>query len=231
MIRVDVRSPGIAGQVIDAMRDGAVVIQFPAVYVLVAAPTERGVSHLNGAKQRLSGKNYGTAIGSMDRFWSCVDRDTVPPGLGREALDALIGAFVRCRFAAADVHSSTMRAGTHQGLLLEAPWRPLFAEVEEAFAARAEPALFGGHRYTAPLCTSFNRSGDPDGSIVDRDVALRFAGERDIGLFVTCDERASSLGSYPIFAFGPGGVTVERRGPRLEELISRFPEPLRPSAI
>ncbi|MEQ1508480.1 MAG: hypothetical protein ABMB14_39985 [Myxococcota bacterium] len=226
---VDIHTPGLAGQVIDALRHDVVVLQLPPVYTLIAAPTSLGVTLLNRAKARQSGKNYGTAIGSIDRFWRCVTPGSTPPGLGVAAIGGLTGAFVRCRFAPHGTSTPTVRGGTHQGLLLGEPWRGLFRAVEDAWADRAEPDLFGGHAYTSVLCTSCNESGHPDGSIVGRSAALRFADQRRIGLMVTCDERATELGSYPIFAFGPSSVTIERTGPRLEALIDQLPAALRPT--
>lgn len=226
---VDIREPGVEDLVIDTFRHAIVVVQLPPVVVLIAAPTSLGVTLLNRAKGRLPDKNYGSAIGELSRFWSCADLLSLPDALRTPARVArLTGAFVRCAFADRGFQSPVMREGTHQGLLLDGPWRSLFTAVEASMADRAEPELWAGHRYTAPLITSCNESGHPDGSIVDRDIALAFARQRGIGLFLTCEDRWASSGSYPIFSFTRNGVTIERRGPGLEELVERLPPDVRP---
>ena len=140
-----------------------------------------------------------------------------------ESLDCMTGAFMRFFVQHDNFNSPVIRNGTHQGVLVEGPHRAMFKAIETAFASQAEPALFGGHHFSAPLCTSANRSGDPLGSITDWERAYAFAKERKIGLVVRCEPAKNAKGSYPIFSFHANKVTIERQGPKEEEIKRRLP--------
>jgi hypothetical protein len=116
-----------------------------------------------------------------------------------------------------------VRNGTAQGLLLEGPHRELFKAVEASFTDLVEPSLVGGHTFAAPLCTSANMSGHPDGSIVSWEKAYAFGVERNIPLVVRCESEEGLVGSYPIFWLQRDRVRIERDGPRMEELKAALP--------
>ncbi len=219
-----ISEPGAFEAAVDAVRSNAILVQLPTVYVLLAPPTAEGATWLDEAKQRQPEKNYGTAIGDVERFYRMVVPGTLPSELdGAEALNVLTGAFVRCTVAARDYDSVTVRAGTHQGVLLPSPHRDLFTAVEKGLADMADPAIMAGHTYTAPLCTSCNMSGHPDGSIVEWDRARQFAVDRKIPLVIRSDAAIGQAGSYPIFALSATAARIERHGPRLDELKGALP--------
>src|SRR5580658_4583862 len=214
-----ISEPDALETAVDAVRRHAILVQLPTVYVLLAPPTAEGARWLDHAKQRQPHKNYGTAIGDVDRFYQMVTPGTLPPELdGGEQLEVLTGAFIRCTVADSDYQSVTVRDGTHQGVLLPNPHRALFTAIEKGLADMADPTTMAGHTYTAPLCTSCNMSGDPDGSIVAWRRARQFAIERRIPLVIRSEAAGGQVGSYPIFALSATAITIEREGPRLDVL-------------
>jgi tRNA A37 threonylcarbamoyladenosine synthetase subunit TsaC/SUA5/YrdC len=221
---IHISEPGAVDAAVEAIRSHAILVQLPTVYVLLAPATHEGASWLDEAKQRQPHKNYGTAIGDVERFYEMITPGTLAPELdGGTRLNVLTGAFIRCTVAAPEYDSVTVRAGTHQGVLLPAPHRGLFMAIERGLADMADPAIMAGHTYTAPLCTSCNMSGHPDGSIVHWRRARQFAIERNIPLVVRGDAAVGQAGSYPIFALSADAVSIERDGPRLEELKAALP--------
>jgi tRNA A37 threonylcarbamoyladenosine synthetase subunit TsaC/SUA5/YrdC len=95
--------------------------------------------------------------------------------------------------------------------------------VEAELKVVAEPGLFGGHTFAAPLCTSANMSGDPNGSITEWDRAYEFAVDRRVPLVVRCDSTQELLGSYPIFWLQRERVRIDRVGPGMEEIKAALP--------
>jgi len=228
MKRVDIGDADAFTLAIEAIHDDAIVVQLPTVFVLLAAPTMRGAHQLDRSKTRLAGKNYGTAIGALDRFLAQADPGQMPAEfLAAEAFEPMTGTFIRLRFRSPDFQSPALRDGTHQGVLLDGVHRELFKRIEASFEGLPPDALWGDANYAAPLCTSCNVSGDPLGSIVELDRALAFAEERGVKLVVTCDDRAEQLGSYPIFGYERDRVTVHREGPFLDRFKERIPAHLR----
>ena len=226
---IDIREPVAIDLAVRAMRVAPIVVRLPTVFVLLAAPTTRGAAQLDATKARLAGKNYGTAIGSLERFLTQADRSALPPGFDdAAAFMPMTGAFIRLRFREPGFDSSVMRAGTHQGVLLDGPHRALFRDLESSFADEpADPLWAGGANYAAPLCTSCNESGHPEGSIVDEAKALAFARSRGLSLVLTGPAVDGELGSYPILGFERKRVTIHRDGPGLAEFKTRIPAPLR----
>jgi tRNA A37 threonylcarbamoyladenosine synthetase subunit TsaC/SUA5/YrdC len=211
-------------EVIDTLRYDVVMVQMPTVFVLLAPPNSDGVERLNRTKIRQPNKNYGTALGDLESFYAMRLPGTLPPELDSvEGLKTLSGAFIRITVAPESFNSAMVRNGTAQGLLLEGPHRELFKAVEASFAAVVEPSMVGGHRFAAPLCTSANISGHPDGSIVSWDRAYAFGVERNIPLVVRCEPEPGLEGSYPIFWLQRDRVRIERNGPRMEELKAALP--------
>lgn len=202
-----------------------IMFQLPSVYALFAPPTQIGADALNEVKQRLPGKNYGTAIGSLESFGSMAMENSLPNELNSPgALKLLTGAFIKINIAPTDFNSVVVRNGTHQGVLLERPHREVFMALEEGLKSKAEPSLFAGKHYSAPLCTSANKSGDPLGSITDWDRAYRFVKDRDIELVIRSEKAHGTPGSYPIFHLTPGKITIERSGPSEEEIKRKLPD-------
>jgi tRNA A37 threonylcarbamoyladenosine synthetase subunit TsaC/SUA5/YrdC len=224
MREIYIGDPGAASAVIDTLRHDVVMVQMPTVFVLLAPPNSDGVERLDRAKIRLPNKNYGTALGDLESFYAMALAGTLPPELDSvEKLQVLSGAFIRITVAPENFNSAMVRNGTAQGLLLEGPHRELFKAVEASFADVAEPSMVRGHRFAAPLCTSANISGHPDGSIVSWDQAYAFGLERNIPLVVRCEPEPGLVGSYPIFWLQQDRVRIERDGPRMEELKAALP--------
>jgi hypothetical protein len=163
-------------------------------------------------------------LGDLDSFYRMALAGTLPPELdSADALHILTGAFIRITVAPADFNSAMVRDGTAQGLLLDGAHRALLESVERALSADVEPSLVAGHRFGAPLCTSANISGHPDGSITDWERAYRFGMERDIPLVVRCQPEPGLTGSYPIFALSRDRISIERPGPRMDEIKAALP--------
>jgi len=224
MHEVHISDSAAVNAVIDTLQHDVVMVQMPTVFVLLAPPNSNGVERLDRAKVRLPNKNYGTALGDLESFYAMALPSTLPPELDSvEGLKVLSGAFIRITVAAESFNSAMVRNGTAQGLLLEGPHRELFKAVEASFAAIVEPSMVGGHAFAAPLCTSANISGHPDGSIVSWEKAYAFGVERNIPLVVRCEPEEGLVGSYPIFWLQHDRVRIERNGPRLEELKAGLP--------
>jgi tRNA A37 threonylcarbamoyladenosine synthetase subunit TsaC/SUA5/YrdC len=224
MREIHISDPDTVNAVIDTLRHDVVMVQMPTVFVLLAPPNSDGVERLNRTKIRLPNKNYGTALGDLESFYAMALPGTLPPELDNiEGLKVLSGAFIRIAVAPENFNSAMVRNGTAQGLLLEGPHRELFKAVEASFAPVVEPSMLRGHRFAAPLCTSANISGHPDGSIVAWEQAYAFGLERNIPLVVRCEPEEGLVGSYPIFWLQRDHVRIERNGPRLEELKAALP--------
>ena len=225
---VDIRDRDAFALAVEELHRAPIVVQLPTVFVLLAAPTQRGAQALNDTKTRLPGKNYGTAIGSLELFLAQADASQLPVEFNAPAQFArMAGSFIRLHFRRPDFQSETIRDGMHQGLLLEGVHRELFRRIEASFVGGPPDRIWGHHPYSAPLCTSCNVSGDAAGSIVALDKALAFGRERGIRLMLTCPERAAELGSYPILGYTRDRISVHREGPGLEAFKRRIPGHLR----
>ena len=205
-----------------------ILVQLPTVFVLLAAPTSKGVQQLDNSKTRLPGKNYGTAIGSLNNFLAQARQDYLPnPFTSADQYASLVGTFIRLPFRDDAFQSKTIKNGTHQGLLLTGIYLSLFKQIEASFASYSPDEIWNYSNYCAPLCTSCNVSGDPDGSIVQYDKALSFAKARGISLFITADKPSSEKGSYPILGFEKDKVRIHREGPGLDSFKAKIPVHLR----
>jgi len=190
MREIHISDPDTVNAVIDTLRHDVVMLQMPTVFVLLAPPNSEGVERLDRTKIRLANKNYGTALGSLESFYAMASPSTLPPELdGVERLKVLSGAFIRITVAPSNYNSAMVRNGTAQGLLLEGPHRELFKAVEASFEDLVEPSLVGGHTFAAPLCTSANISGHPDGSIVAWEQACALSRRYIIWLKVALEKR------------------------------------------
>lgn len=225
---VNITDANVVELAVRAIHEAPIVVQLPTVFTLMAAPTTAGAAQLDQLKTRLAGKNYGTAIGSLRTFVAQASRSDLPDAFTRAThYRTLRGAFLRLPFRHPTFQSPTIRNGTHQGLLLGGPYARLFSRIEASFASYAPDPIWDGANYGAPLCTSCNVSGDPDGSIIAFDKALEFAQTRPIALFITTDKPARTKGSYPIFGFEKDRVSIHRDGPGLARFKDKIPLPLR----
>lgn len=224
MRELHIEDPDTVDAVLDVLAHDAVMIQMPAVFVLIAPATTEGAGWLNRTKTRLSGKNYGTALGDLESFYRMAVPGTLPPELdGVDKLRIMTGAFIRISVAPPDTDTVMVRGGTHQGVLVDGPHGALFRAVEAGLAGTAEPAIIGGHHFTAPLCTSANVSGDPDGSIVTWERARAFGVATKVPLVVRCEPAVDAIGSYPIFWLRHDRISIEREGPGMDELRAALP--------
>jgi tRNA A37 threonylcarbamoyladenosine synthetase subunit TsaC/SUA5/YrdC len=204
-----------------------IIFQLPSVYTLCAPPTKVGIEILNKVKARLSGKNYGTAIGSLHRFRRMALDGSLPSEVRSiKELELLAGAFIRINIGPPDFNSPVARDGSHQGILLASQYRDLFCKFEESLAGHADLDLFCGKKYTAPLCTSANISGDPLGSITDWDRAYEFGRQRGVPLAVRCQQASGPLGSYPIFHLTSDKISIARSGPGENHIKNKLPSHL-----
>ncbi len=205
-----------------------ILVQLPTVFALVAAPTSQGAAQLDQLKSRVMNKNYGTGIGSLTTFLSQAKRDQLPDAFSTPAHYAtLAGSFIRLPFRDERFQSKAIKDGTHQGLLLDGLYADLFARIEVSFAGYQPDQLWNYTNYSAPLITSCNVSGDPNGSIVEFDKAVDFAKQRGIGLFIKAAQPTTQTGSYPILGFEKNRVTIHRNGPSLDAFKTKIPAHLR----
>jgi len=202
------------------------MLRMPAVFVLMAPPTELGIDALHRTKNRLLGKNYGTAIGRVERFFELANKEHLPPFIrSADDLNKFTGSFIRFRIGDTAFNSDLVCNGTHQGVLIEeGAHRSLFTTLEDFCLEMAEPHLFEGKIYPAPLCTSANISGDVLGSITNLERALAFGRDRALPLFVNSNLVDEAKGSYPIFAITKNKISIERNGPGEQRIHVQIPE-------
>lgn len=225
---IHISQPGAADMIVKAIHHHPVLIQLPSVFALMASPTTEGAYQLDACKMRLEGKNYGTAIGSLHRFLEQAQPGALPAQFNSTGqFSGMTGSFIRMRFREKTFHSKSIRSGTHQGLLLNGALRGLFRRIENSFCQYPPDEIWNGRNYNAPLCTSCNISGHPDGSITTLAKAIQFARGRNIPFIVTATAGAGEKGSYPVFGFAEDGVHIHREGPGLERFKERIPVGLR----
>jgi hypothetical protein len=201
------------------------MVQLPAVFALFAPPNRKGVQRLNLAKSRLPEKNYGSAIGSLSKYFSNFAPNALPSSIkAGSQLSFLDGSFIHVRFTDDGFNSPTIRNGTHLGLIMpDGVHRKLYTMLEMLMQAEAEPDLYNGKHLTTPICTSANMSGDPLGTITSIDRAMAFGKDREIPLFVSFNGMVEEKGSFPIFSMDGGKVKILRNGPGLERIRAGFP--------
>ena len=228
MKELEISERGVFEACIQALASFPVVmIQFPEVFGLMAMPNREGVAGLNRVKSRLPNKLYGSVIGDLDKFMAMHTESGRTDYFNDEAdIHKLNGSIIRIRIDESQRNSPACLNGTHQSLLLpESAIRELFRSLEQAFESNADPELFLGHAFSAPLCTSANISGHPEGSITKIDSAREFGRKMGIPLLIRFSESDSLLkkGSYPVLFLEKDGIIIERNGPGLEEIIASFP--------
>jgi hypothetical protein len=201
------------------------MVQLPAVFALFAPPNRKGVKALDAGKSRIPGKNYGSAIGSLSKYFSNFAPNALPSSIKMGSqLSFLDGSFIHVRFTDDGFNSPTIRNGTHLGLIMpDGVHRKLYTMLEMLMQAEAEPDLYNGKHFTAPICTSANLSGDPLGSITTMERAFAFVESRDIPLFLTYDGMSDDRGSFPIFSVDGSKVKIIRNGPGQDRIRAGFP--------
>jgi hypothetical protein len=228
MKEIEIWEPGVLEACTHALNSFPVVmIQFPEVFGLMSMPNKEGVAGLNRVKSRLPNKLYGSVIGDLEKFLAMHSESGQTSYLSDEAdIHKLNGSIIRIRIDESQRSSPACLNGTHQGLLLqEGAIRELFRSLERAFESNVDPALFLGHAFSAPLCTSANVSGHPNGSITEIESARNFGQKMGIPLLIRCSESdaVQEKGSYPVLSLEKDGIIIERKGPGLDRIMAGFP--------
>ena len=223
MVTIDLAEFDAHKRIMRHLEHGPFILELPTVFSLVCLPNNTSIDQLNKIKIRGNNKNYGSLIGNLTNFYKLLLPEIIPPSFsGADELTKLTGAFIRGKIAEQTFNSSTVKNGTHQGLLLEGPIQDLSSAIEVNFREQSDTALYNHRSYSAPICTSANLSGDPNGSITSLEKALEFAEHRNIELVVTINEKLKkhNRGSYPILWFKENNITIERSGPELSRFRS-----------
>ena len=198
-----------------------IVVQLPTVFAIVAPATHTGAHLLDRCKDRLPGKYYSVLIGDLARFLRLSTGTALSEYLLEshqpDRMDAfardLESTFLRTQVADRVCSSRTLCEGHLQGLILGG----LLGEkirLMESLSKGLPDRLFGPEhdRYCAPIASSCNMSGDPDGSIDDFGRALDFARRRGVGLVLT-NSSGDGGGSNPILGICGTDVETLRDGP------------------
>jgi hypothetical protein len=231
MKEIEIRERGVWEVCLHSLESFPVVmIQFPEVFGLMAMPNREGVAGLNRIKSRLPNKLYGSVIGDLDKFMAMHTESGRTDYFNDEAdIHKLSGSIIRIRVDESQRSSPVCLNGTHQSLLLqEGTFRELFRSLEQAFESYANPELFLGHAFSAPICTSANISGHPEGSITEIESARNFGRNMGIPLLIRSSESDSvqKKGSYPVLSLEKNSIIIERNGPGLEKMMAGFPSGL-----
>lgn len=200
---------------------GAVLMDLGNVFALIGLPTVEGVSYLNEAKKRLSGKSYGSMVGSSLDFVSSSKLDNSSKELLNSNLKDLGGCFLRLPWKSGN-ETELMMNGTHQGLIMDEPYRSFCLLMEERMKEDKTLNFFSEFRWL--ICSSANISGAISGSITKENEALKFGIDRDIGLLVKFKNKniTGDKGSFPIYSIDNGSFKMERTGPNADEIRKRL---------
>ena len=225
---IDIYSPDAFDKIISSIHKAPVIVQLPRVFVLLAAPTAKGAAQLDRLKSRQPNKNYGTAIGDLKQFVQLSRPESLPIEFkNADDFSRLTGCFLRVYFSSPTFDSQVIRGGTHQGVILGGIHRQLFKAIEKSFQSMNTSGIWGEKSYYAPLCTSCNISGHPEGSITSLDRAIEFAEGRKVDLLVTSPGANGEMGSYPILGIYREGIQIHREGPNLGDYKELIPVHLR----
>lgn len=209
-------------KVVEALQQGAIVVDLNHVFAVVALPNAQGSDSLSAVKNRKAGKCYGSLISDAHGFVeeSQLDEKTIVSLTNCMVDGVLDDAFVRLPWGDSE-NKGLVLGGTHQGLKTTEPVLSFCRSLEERLIRHAE-----GFMMNRLICSSANISGDPRGSITDRNEAIQFAQDRGVGLFVEFDFPTTDVetGSFPIFSFQHMAFSVERQGPGWGEIQQRLLE-------
>ena len=209
-------------KVAGAIQQGAIVVNLNHVFAVVALPNAQGADSLSVVKKRKADKCYGSLISDGHGFVeeSQLDEKT-KVSLTKSLVEGVLNdAFVRLPWGDSE-NDALVMGGSHQGLKTTEPVLSFCRSLEERLIRRAE-----GFMMNRLICSSANISGDPRGSITDRNEAIQFTKDRGVGLFVEFDFPTTDVepGSFPIFSFQHMAFTVERKGPGWGEIQRRLLE-------
>lgn len=207
-------------EIYKALNSGAVIMHLNNVYAVVAIANTHGIVSLDKIKSRRPNKCYGTLVSNPELFLneSDLDNDSVYSLISIIKKGGLKSCFLRLQMSCLKDSELTVN-GTHQGLIVEEPIR--------GFCARLEAVCFDKKGFIERLiCSSANISGDPKGSITNREEAIKFGKERGAKAFIEFDFTNADVesGSFPIFSFQNMSFSIERKGPgyiEIESLLSQ----------
>jgi len=206
--------------VVDALCQGAIVVDLNHVFAVVALPNERGAESLSVVKNRKPGKCYGSLITDVHPFLnnSILDPETKSRLTHCMVHGILDNAFVRMPWGNSENPHLTLN-GTHQGLKTTEPILSFCRLIEQHLIQHGD-----GFMMENLICSSANISGDPRGSITERIDAIQFGEKRGVSLFVEFDFPKTDVepGSFPIFSFQNMSFSVARTGPRCNEIQSQL---------
>lgn len=206
--------------VADALCRGAIIVDLNHVFAVVALPNERGAESLSVVKNRKPGKCYGSLITDVHPFLnsSFLDPETKSRLTHCMVQGILNDAFVRVPWGKSNNPHLTLN-GTHQGLKTTEPILSFCRLIEQQLIRNGE-----GFMMENLICSSANISGDPRGSITERNDAIQFGEDRRVNLFVEFDFPKTEVesGSFPIFSFQNMSFSVARTGPKCHEIQSQL---------
>lgn len=222
---VPIEDPAADDLIIKAFGREPILIQLPTVFALFAPATQSGATLLDSCKQRLPGKHYGFIVGDPRAFLALAPKEPLTRFLLSKPDDTRLapfcrdmhGTFVRLQVAGERQSSTVICQGRLQGLLFGGVLAEKMRLMENL--SRSMPGKLLGaeyQHYAAPIGSSCNMSGDPDGSITDLDRALEFARARGVQLCLTLKEGRAG-GSQPILSLSQQRIETIRKGPGGDE--------------
>ncbi|MFM7729434.1 MAG: hypothetical protein ACKO6L_00155 [Flavobacteriales bacterium] len=187
-----------------------VLMELRGVFGLLAPHTREGAAALNRAKERKTGKHYGSIAGNLDALIANANADSIIQT--PEALNILEGCFIRFSMKNQGL-GETICNGTHQVLIEESGLRAVIQSWETQ-----GPEVFP---IPYPLCTSANLSGHVEGSITELSKALDFGLERGVPLFIHTGMLGNQTGSYPIIEeLEQGELRLARKCPDGDAILA-----------
>jgi hypothetical protein len=204
-----------------------IIMQLPSVFALYAPSTISGADLISRCKNRLPGKTYGVNVGNPRSFFSLAKDNyladyLLKPGRESEIADLcsdLHGSFLRINLGAEVRDNPIIKNSSLQGLFFTGILQEKMRLMESLTRTMSDKILgleFG--QYGAPIATSCNISGHPDGTITEFDKAYNFAVERGVELIVLSGPMTGA-GSQPVLEVTDSGVEVHRTGPSLQQKL------------
>jgi hypothetical protein len=220
MQEVNYHEPAHADLIFDSMENNALLLDLNSVFAVVALPTPKGVHLINAIKKRLPGKAYGGLIANYTDYIraSALSEEEKLSLLSDEFSEVFTGCFLRLPWQETMDSEELIMNGTFQGLILSEPFRSFAESMHDRMRTRDGDT----NALDWLICSSANISGDPGGSIVDREAALKFGRDRGIHYLVSFSTMPESegKGSFPIFSYSGGFFKLERNGPGSQNVIS-----------